>query len=387
MPTMNESHERASQEDAIASLNFSCSSLCEGRCDAEQTELSSTEPANNLIALVAGEFADDVARIWAGARVAHYLTASDARRHLWHCWLASERANLERKFRADPAATFRRLMTAKGRNLIEAAYGICPAGLIRALAKCGPQARQRTFYRALVEALTRDDLGAKFIRHSNSLSDDVVLNVAALPTHLQSKPLFEALRTGAICFEDLAHFAWAVAAIERQSVEGSAAMILRATKPLDALKEAIQSLPFPAPPWPGDDLLRPVGSRTQLNCIARLLDNCLATPRYVTEAVSDALRGRCFFYEWLGREPGLLRFHNVSPLGWILEDGRGVKNAGLSSGTWIEIERSLDAWCDLAPVWVTSGGDLLESSFLHNQLSLSAELPAGAYRPSRRRMQ
>jgi len=325
------------------------------------------EIANSVLTLIAGEFAEDVGRIWAGARISDYLTAPDVRRHVWHCWLTSNLAGLERRFRSDPTAASRRLMATKGRNLIEAAYGTCPAGLLQALGKCGPRARSIDFYRALIQALARDDLGAKFIRHSESLSEALVLNVAALPTRLQSKPLFAALRSWTLAPEDFAHFAWAADRIDSMGVAGGIEAIFCADNPLKALHEAFRSLALPTPPWPGDGRLRPVTSQAGLMRAGEALDNCMAYPDSAAQAVSDVLRGRCFFYEWVGDEPGFLRFGNISPLGWVLEDGRGVRNSLLSSGTWLEVQHAFGSWADLAPVRLSSGGRVLGARFFQHQ--------------------
>src|SRR4051794_33550507 len=46
--------------------------------------------ASSIVALIAGPFAKEVGQIWPDQRIAEYLTATDARRHVWHAWLSSE---------------------------------------------------------------------------------------------------------------------------------------------------------------------------------------------------------------------------------------------------------------------------------------------------------
>jgi len=321
----------------------------------------------SLLALVAGVFAADVARVFAGARLAHYFTAPEGRRHVWHCWFASDLAGLERRFRADPGATFRRLTAVKARDLVVAAYGACPAGLLAALAKCGPKARSPEFYRALFATLGRGDLGAKLLRHTAKLTDALVFNVAALPPRLQSKPLFDALRTGSVNDGDFANACWTMARLEALGVPGGVDPLARTGKLLNALTEALATLPFPPPPWAGTGQVRPLASLEAMKRAGTALKNCLGSDDAVDLTVR-VVRRRNYFYEWLGDEPGLLQFTEASPLGWYLEEGRGRDNTKLSTATWTAIERALASWPDLAPVWIDGDGDALGRAFFRHKL-------------------
>jgi hypothetical protein len=323
--------------------------------DPDRTE--ALEPGNNgLVGLVAGDFAGEVERVWSGPRIGEYLSTSDTRRQIWHAWLASDRAELGRKFRSDAQGIYRRLTTAKARELIEASYGACPRGMIRALGKCGPTARGTDFYRALFSALARDDLGAKFLRHATSLSDALVLNVAALPTPLQSKPFFEAVRGYAIPEKDMAYFAWRVARLEALGLAGAADAIYLAAKPTDALSVAIKSLPFPPPPWAGGGKIRAIGSHEELERVGGFLGNCMKSAMRAAAVASEVRKGGAAFYEWTGDEPGLLRFSRVPPFGWKLDEARGVRNQPLSCSTWAAIERTLATWTSLAPICSANDG-------------------------------
>src|SRR4051794_12513448 len=54
-------------------------------------EVNAVPPVKNgIIAWVAGPFATQVSQIWSGDRIKEYLTATDARRHVWHAWLSSD---------------------------------------------------------------------------------------------------------------------------------------------------------------------------------------------------------------------------------------------------------------------------------------------------------
>jgi hypothetical protein len=353
MPTLTQDAAAASSDEAD-NLSKALMGWNAG-LDPDRTE--ALEPGNNgLIGLVAGDFAGEVERVWSGPRIGEYLSASDTRRQIWHAWLASDRAELGRKFRSDAQGIYRRLTTAKARELIEASYGACPRGMIRALGKCGPTARSADFYRALFSALARDDLGAKFLRHATSLSDALVLNVAALPTRLQSKPFFEAVRGYAIPERDMAYFAWRVARLEALGLAGAADAIYLAAKPKDALRAAIKSLPFPPPPWAGGGKIRAIASQEDLERVGGFLGNCMKSAMRAAAEASEVRKGGAVFYEWTGEEPGLLRFSHVPPFGWKLDEARSVRNQPLSCSTWAAIERTLATWTSLAPICSANDG-------------------------------
>ncbi len=323
---------------------------------------------SGLISLVAGPFASDVARLWSGGRIAEYLMAPDTRRHVWHCCLASERVEIKSEAVNNPDAMFIWLTRAKSSAIIVNAYGACPAGLVAALGKCGPKAQQVDFYRALVKVLGRDDLGAKFVRHREGLSEALVLGISAVPTRLQSKQLFHVLQTGAIDEAEIAHFAWTVARLEALGVADVAQAIRHEHKPVDAVKKAFHALPFPPPPWPGNDRLRPIESSDDLRRVGMALKNCLRDSDRLASVTSEVLRGLSYFYEWRGQEPGLLRFRKLAPLGWVLGDGNGENNKPLSCQTWADIELDLAAYPACAPVWVDSDGDGVGARFLDNHV-------------------
>lgn len=233
---------------------------------------------SNLLTLVAGAFSAEVDRIFAGPRVVDCVMAADARRHVWHCCLASERTGAG--WRADPEAAFARLTTAKSRDLLAGAYGACPAGLIGALGRCGVGAHGPAFYRALVSALARDDGGARLLRHAPTLSDALVLTVAALPPRLEPESLFEALRKGDISAADVAHLAWAATRLEALGVSGGTEAILGAPLPIGAFARALRNVALPAtalarrrPSAPGSVAGRLAvgrGGARQLPCTARI---------------------------------------------------------------------------------------------------------------------
>jgi len=258
----------------------------------------SEEPA----VLIAGAFAAEVARIWPGPYFADYRTAPDARRHVWHCWLASDGAGLEARFRAHPALARRRLTVRKARELLAAAYGACPPGLVGALGCCGPEARTPRFYRLLVTVLAEGGARAKMVWHGRDVP-------AALTRALGFDPEAPARRD---------------------------------TDPWSIVADASQPVcvTFPPPPWPGGTRLRPVRSSADLRATGAALGNCLARPSVASAAAAEVVQGVRFYYEWTGPEPALLQIDKRS-CRWRLTECKGAQNARVSDGTWAEIGRAL----------------------------------------------
>lgn len=254
---------------------------------------------------LAGPFVAEVRRIWAGPHLAAYLSAPEARRHVWHCWMASDRDTVERRFRAHPALALRRLTSHKARDLLAGAYDTCPPGLVKALGRCGEEARSPAFYRALVCALKGGPESAKAVWHASTLPDPLVFRAAGLSA--------------------------SVAASHSSHEPGLVA---------DA---HLNMAPFPAPPWAGTALLQPLTCRQGLRDMGRRLRNCMRGWGRVRAAAEAIEAGREAYFAWDAPAPGLLRFA-CGPQGWCLAEWKGEDNRPLSCAAEAEIIASLERW-------------------------------------------
>ncbi len=108
--------------------------------DDQDSPKTSFKPDITILSLVSGTFENDVARIWGDAHLHEYLAASNRRRHVWHCWLSR---SVEHD---DP---YNLLTFSKAREIITLSFGNCPQGLIGALSRLGPVARDPAFYHQL----------------------------------------------------------------------------------------------------------------------------------------------------------------------------------------------------------------------------------------------
>jgi hypothetical protein len=304
-----------------------------------------------VIGLLAGPFKKKVGEIWSGPRLPEYLTATDARRHLWHAWLASERVGYQLQSPLSAELAYRRLTFARGKHLLAEAYGSAPNGAMRALGRLGATARDPRVYQALVGVLAAGGGGAKFLRHSRELRDDVVLGLAKLPPGLPERFVLDMVRGRRVAADVFGLFAWTVRRLGELAGAETAEAILAAPNPVFAMWRAIEDLPFPAPPWPGDDRLRPIVSNAELRVVAKEFQNCLTDPRQQHLAVMAVLNGSRFYYEWQGDGGALLQCGRIGPVGWYVEEGKGRKNRDVPLATREDILRRLSQVPPFCPVW------------------------------------
>ena len=141
---------------------------------------------NSVVELVAGRYVKAVNRIW-GAKVGEYLSAPDARRHLWHACFASGHPSFRWQTAAAATRLCDRLTYAPGKELAARAYGDCPPGLLRCLGRLGAEPRSTHAYRALVQVLQRGGPCAKALVHSTEIPDELIHAFATLPAGMASK--------------------------------------------------------------------------------------------------------------------------------------------------------------------------------------------------------
>jgi len=244
---------------------------------------------------------------------------------------------------------YSRLTFARGDDLVEQAYGCKPAGIMQALGKFGVQARFYDVYRALVSVLAAGGPGAKFIQHAQELPDELIRGLSTLPLSLHTKPVLEILKRGYVTDESLYFFAGTLERLKALSPQVVEA-ILADPKPLEAMWHALQDLPFPGPPWPDDEHLMAVTSRSRLLEIAREFQNCLWNTDSQLDAVMSVINGNRFFYE-VREEPALLEFIRIGSLGWYLRDFCGPRNKAVSERTREKVLHSLTQRPSFCAAW------------------------------------
>lgn len=91
--------------------------------------------------------------------------------------------------------------------------------------------------------------------------------------------------------------------------------------------------PFPPPPIPGDDLLRPIRSGDDLAREGREMSHCVAD--YAAEVRS----GFRYYYRWLGAERATVELSLAGADGWRITEALAWRNADIARATRDEIAR------------------------------------------------
>ncbi|MEO7027303.1 MAG: hypothetical protein ABI056_07085 [Caulobacteraceae bacterium] len=238
-----------------------------------------------------------------------------------------------------------------GRALMAEAFGDCPAGLLSALGRLGPQARRSGAYRALVAVLARGGVAAKCVHHGKDLSDGFLIGLAALPQDAaHHADAILGFKKQAFSGQAMATFAWALPRMGAVHGQEAVDAILTAADPWNALWDTHAALGFPPPPWPATERMTPLESVRHLREVGKRLRNCMGRTYYARELVRRVADGMVYFYEWLGAEPAFLMFERVTRLGWYLASAGGVANAWLSAATRDDIVTELGRIPEVCPV-------------------------------------
>jgi hypothetical protein len=269
-----------------------------------------TEPTA-LLKLVAGEFAADVAAIWAEPHM-EFLTATTARRHLVCLALALGR---------DMAGVAALVVRGRLREAIPVALGRSPAGLERALARLGETAWTALAYRKLIELLA-DARAAKLLRHAQTIDPAAVARLVLLP-----EPMGRALAVALAITDDaavaIAEAAGAIACRSGTAVSRAAAERWAEAETEAALFDLVREDLYPEPPPPpfdGTGKLRPLTTKAAMRDAARRYNNCLAT------RVIHAVGGFSAFYEWTANPGAIVEISRDAIFGWRLEEAKGPNN-------------------------------------------------------------
>ena len=306
---------------------------------------------NSLVECAAADFAPLVRQIWAGPRINEYLSATDGRRHIWHACLSSPKSASRTNNQLFAALAYKQMTFLKGEDLIEQAYGCRPAGIVAALGKLGARARFNHVYHALIRVMAAGGPAARFLQHQKLIPDETIVGLSLIPPRIEIKTVINMLKKGDIVPETLSFLVGTLAWFDAKQPD-VAEKVAGSERPVAALWEALQSLPFPSPPWPESRPLIPVVSRTRLLAIATDFQNCLSksNPDNQLNAVMSVINGNRYFYE-LRDEPALLEFVRIGPLGWYLRQISGPRNETVSDETRDHVLAYLATQASFRGVW------------------------------------
>lgn len=227
------------------------------------------------------------------------------------------------------------MVTAGNEALIRYAYGSCPPGFVRLVARFGECARKPEMYVTLFEILTANPELAKPLLaacQDRAVSDDLILLMRELPP----TPLGVRVAVRIRAAEEYREFmrTYRVVAGAERLTEAHMQRIANGEAPGTLLKGLYLERAFPKPVLaiPG---VNHIPDGATLIRTAHEFGNCMSN--FVAEALNNVRQ----FYTW--RKPGapevVFAIDSEAPFGWYLSESRLAENAMLPR----ELAKELDA--------------------------------------------
>lgn len=290
--------------------------------------------ATPLLAFIAGEFAEAIARVWPAPH-ADFFALPAARRHAVAMLVSGRQRDMA-------PSELRRLVEFQRDPLVaEAIAGANATGLMRALSKAGEQLWRVADYETFAQLLA-EPMANEVLRHLDEVRPATFAPLAALPPALRMAPIVRAVPTDRAA-ADLAR-AFRIAVSMRNADAGprlarrwgsggeTAALFRRAIEDLtpDAFRPA-DSAPALREPF-----VR-VTTRKQLEATALEFRNCLA------DHAQRIAEGRMAVYVWPGHVPAAVAL-NWDVAGWRLAEAKAADNVDLEEGRLRELARYLETF-------------------------------------------
>ena len=301
-----------------------------------------------LIGAAAGEFEPIVSAIWTDKNVSAYITAGNLKRHVWHAWLASD-FGAQQLLVNSGGELLGHLAGCRNKALLAEAYPDPREGLLSALARLDFRAKGKKFYRDLAQAIGKGGVTAKLVWHSRDLTESQIGMLARLRPEYATQQILDHLLVPFVQPAEVELLCWLLDRLRADLGDDYIRRVLASKRPVGIIRRTLGETPFPAAPWAGTKLLRPVTSQRRLREMAALLRNCLTDEALLWEATSGVLQGGKYFYEWSGNEPALLLARPLVGIGWVVAEADGYQSRGLDPSTIVQIESELATSSDICP--------------------------------------
>jgi hypothetical protein len=297
---------------------------------------------NAALCADAGAYAPAVARIFPRPH-APYFAAEPPRRRAAQLIAASTRE--------EPARLREPLQFWSLRRLIAAYRPDAPDGLAEALRKLEGPAWNSMDYARLTQVLKEEGVGAKTLRHAQTVSRLGLAVLAALPDALRrpriiaNVPMHQAAHLVARAAKR------AIDLGDAREVARLAGRLERARSPNNLFAMLIDEIgleKLAPPPVPGNDWLKPLATVREIESAALRFENCLKG------RIPWLLAGKGAYYEVVGARAGKLEpaiveiVRDVAGL-WVMGEVRGFANAAVSQRLMADISAHLSAHGARAP--------------------------------------
>jgi len=227
----------------------------------------------------------------------------------------------------DARETARMIRSTTKKKLLKAWRPSCPADIVNVLPKLPARPMTQKAYRRLLLAL-EDESTRKRMRHAKRLTKFDI----NMPGMVDDLP--EVFRLGAARhirdMDDYFMLAAMIQVAQKLQLNITEREFSEVARKADGvhklrnwLKKKVAKLPFPPPPWEGNDEIHPLRSRDELKQAAKDFSNC--AKRY---AYKIAL-GYSHLYV-CERGPAMVEIVSDAFFGWVVEDIKGKKNRGVA---------------------------------------------------------
>ncbi len=303
----------------------------------------------DVIDLISGDFSEKIHLIWHN-RVSEYLTATDFRRHVWCGWLAKHH-----RCERSEEEVFSFLTKSKSRDIIADTYGSCPNGYLSVLKRLGTVARKPRVYQCLFKTLSYGGYRAKLIHHAKDIDDELIYQLAAVPSDEFSNIIVSCLYRRSVDPEKLLGAVWVASQVSsRLGREQVVAAMCGASNPMRALRDLVLQLPFPSSPITYQSPLFPVGTVEEVRALSLKFQNCLRETDTLSELAFAIQSGQQCLYHWNDEEnPALVLVKKFSSLGWVIEEAYGIGNKHLDEITMHRIECAFGTTGTVCLAWPT----------------------------------
>ncbi|MGI9310478.1 MAG: hypothetical protein ACR2P7_02965 [bacterium] len=243
----------------------------------------------------------------------------------------------------DARSQARLIRTESKKALLRRWFPSCPAGTLNLLPKLPPKPLTKQEYRQLIRALARDDMRKDFhhARRVRKWDIRVIEMMDGIPEKFRCGAVMRCVRNQDD-FECLCICARGVQllGIDLQITEREISQAAAAVNDMSGLSKwfsrKFAEIPFPPPPWDGDDSIRPVRDRSALKATAERFNNCVM--RYVNKVVF----GFCYLYI-CESTPAVIELVNDRFFGWQLREINGVANKQVTRAQDHAISQSFSA--------------------------------------------
>ena len=210
------------------------------------------------------------------------------------------------------------------KEILNALYPNCPPGILGVLPKLEKKPLRRENYQQLIQSLADNHLRKRLNHAKRVRRDDLVL--CAMIDHIPKEFKVSGILVGIKKCHDCQHLLMLIKVWQYVGVKMTQQDIEKETREMNDMvnivawfEEKVTAVPFPPPPWPGNDRLKPVCSQQALKDASKRFKNC------VKSYFLDVVFGLSYFYV-CERPMMIIEMKKDVVLGWGIGDIKGISN-------------------------------------------------------------